>query len=350
MRPIVTAVAAAALVAGAAHAQGNGNGHGNAKGNERGGHAAGASMQGKAKGNAGRSGGEHGAPKQAGGGKDPGHGPAKAQARVEARVDRGNPGARGNTNVRAAADRGPTRVERGNAPRATVDRDRYRVNDRVVVVDGDRHGRTANVVRVANYRAVPVRRVISGCPPGLAKKNPPCVPPGQVRTRVVRYNYDRPDFWGLRLADSRYRYRYDDGYLLRLEPSGRTGGYIPLLGGALRVGNPWPTYYQPVALPIYYENYYGIGPYNSYRYADNVIYRVNPETAAITSIAALLTGDDFTVGQPVPLGYDVYNVPYPYRTQYIDSPTAMYRYSDGYVYQVDPTTRLISAAIELLAS
>ncbi len=360
MRPIVTAVAAVALAAGAAHAQGNN--HGNTSGKERGGgQAAGASMQGKAKGNGQGNAGRGGGPKQTA--RDTDRGPAKAQARVETRVDRDNSAARGNANVRVAADRRPTRVERGNVPRATVDRDRNRanervvvdrdrnrVNNRVVVVDHDRHVRNANVVRVANYRAVPVRRVISGCPPGLAKKNPPCVPPGHVRTRVVRYDYDRPDFWGLRLADNRYRYRYDNGYLLRLEPSGRTGGYIPLLGGALAAGNPWPTYYQPVALPTYYENYYGIGPYNSYRYADNVIYRVNPETAAITSIAALLTGDDFTIGQPAPLGYDVYNVPYPYRTQYVDSPTAMYRYSDGYVYQIDPTTRLVAAAIELALS
>ena len=52
----------------------------------------------------------------------------------------------------------------------------------------------------------------------------------------------------------------------------------------------------------------------------------------------------------MPLGYDVYNVPYPYRGQYLDGPDALYRYSDGYVYQVDPETRLVAAAIELLAS
>jgi len=168
-----------------------------------------------------------------------------------------------------------------------------------------------------------------------------------VRGRYVRY--DRPDFWGLgRLGDGRYR--YDNGYLLRFGPDGRIGSYIPLLGGALAIGNAWPTFYQPVALPAYYENYYSLGAHNSYRYADNVIYRIDPETAAITSVAALLTGDDFVVGQPMPVGYDVYNVPYAYRTQYVDSPTAMYRYSDGYVYQLDPETRLIAAAIELAAS
>jgi hypothetical protein len=152
----------------------------------------------------------------------------------------------------------------------------------------------------------------------------------------------------MRLNDGRYI--YDDGYLVRLGPDGRVGSYIPLLGGALGIGQVWPTYYQPYQLPNYYEQYYGLGPYQSYRYADNVIYRVDPETAAITSIAALLTGDDFTVGQPMPLGYDIYNVPYGYRDQYVDGPDAYYRYADGYVYQVDPETQLIAAAIQLLAS
>ena len=50
----------------------------------------------------------------------------------------------------------------------------------------------------------------------------------------------------------------------------------------------------------------------------------------------------------MPLGYDVYNVPYDYRDRYADGPNANYRYSDGYIYQVDPTTQLIAAAIELL--
>jgi hypothetical protein len=49
----------------------------------------------------------------------------------------------------------------------------------------------------------------------------------------------------------------------------------------------------------------------------------------------------------MPMGYDVYNVPYPYRAQYVDGPGAQYRYSDGYIYQIDPETRLVAAAIEL---
>ena len=50
----------------------------------------------------------------------------------------------------------------------------------------------------------------------------------------------------------------------------------------------------------------------------------------------------------MPQGYEVYNVPYSYRDQYADGPDSNYRYSDGTIYQVDPTTQLIQAAIQLL--
>lgn len=336
------------MIASAAHAQGNGRGGGQGGGQGGGGGPAAAQGGGGKPDKAGR--GEGGgsqavdAPRGNGGGKDRGQGGGGRE-----QAGRGNSGERGNGNTRAVSDdRGQGNAGRGNQNRTEVIDNRGRGNgNRAVVVDERGRGRyDGDVVRVANFRAVLSRGLIGGCPPGLAKKNPPCVPPGQVRGRYVRY--DRPDFWGLRLGDGRYR--YDGGYLLRLGSDGRIGGYIPLLGGALAIGNAWPTFYEPVALPVYYESYYGLGPYNSYRYADNVIYRIDPETAAITSVAALLTGDDFVVGRSMPVGYDVYNVPYAYRTQYIDSPTAIYRYADGYVYQLDPETRLIAAAIELLAT
>jgi hypothetical protein len=68
----------------------------------------------------------------------------------------------------------------------------------------------------------------------------------------------------------------------------------------------------------------------------------------IQQVAALVTGDEWNLGQQMPDGYGVYNVPSEYRDQYQDSQDAMYRYSDGYVYQVDPTTQLIQAAIQLI--
>jgi hypothetical protein len=357
MRRILTAVAAIALVAGAAHAQGNSGGGGQGRGQGGGGGPAAQGSGGKPDraGGSQRGGGMQAIAGPGGGSSNQDRGSADrgpvAGNADRANADRGQGGGRDGQAAGApregggSKDRGNAgradRADNRNANRATV-ADRGRANGGIVV---DR-GRDIDVVRISNFASAPGRGLIAGCPPGLAKKNPPCVPPGQARDHF--FGYDDPRFWGLRLGDGRYW--YDDGYLFRLGPDGRIGGFIPLLGGALAIGNVWPSFYQPVALPTYYESYYGLGPYGGYRYADNVIYRVDPETAAITSVAALLTGDDFVVGRPMPVGYDVYNVPYSYRAQYYDRPDALYRYSDGYVYQVDPETRLIAAAIELLAT
>jgi hypothetical protein len=346
MRILTAAVAAIALMSGAAHAQGQGQGKNNDRG---GGKSAEAGQQGGGNGGdrakAERGHGDHGGPAMAqtargldqrgSDNRGGGNGNAQREQRGNASAERGNSGSeRGNRgNERASSD------NRGNG------------NGNGAIVPGRGNGnRGVDVVRVGGFDSVGQRGLISGCPPGLAKRNPPCVPPGQVRDSQRRlFGWDRPDFWGLSGLGGG-RYFYDDGYLVRLGPDGRIGGYIPLLGGALSVGNAWPSYYEPFEMPGYYEQYYGLGEYDSYRYADDVIYRVDPETSAITSIVALLTGDQFAVGQPMPRGYDVYNVPYDYRDQYLDSPDANYRYADGYVYQVDPKTQLIAAAIQLLAS
>jgi hypothetical protein len=342
MKHLIVGVAAIALVAGAAHAQGQGKDKD--KGKDRGNPPA-ASMQAASQGQGqGRGQGQ-------GEGQNQSRGQGQGNQGDNARAERGNQGAA------ARQDRGPDNDSRA-----------VRADERAVVrtVPGDRGGGNQDIRRpderrvvVANRDARRIVRVgervsfvprtsyrlIEGCPPGLAKKNPPCVPPGQVRGIRRVLPLDRPTWWGLsRLGDGRWF--YDDGYLVRYD-GGRLLGYVPLLGGALAIGNPWPSYYAPVRLPDYYSDYYGLGPYDAYRYADNVIYRVDPETAAITSIAALLTGDDITIGRPMPMGYDVYNVPYPYRAQYLDGPGAQYRYSDGYIYQIDPETRLVAAAIEL---
>ena len=190
----------------------------------------------------------------------------------------------------------------------------------------------------------PDRGLIAGCPPGLAKRDNGCLPPGQAR-KLVR---DEREWWW-RSGDA-YRYRFDDGYMYRLSPRGDLLGWLPALGGVLAVGQPWPTQYtawEPA--PAYYTGYYRLDDRYRYRYADGALYGVDPETQAIGQIAALLTGQPWTVGQPMPAGYDVYNLPYDYRGRYVDSPDSWYRYSDGYVYQVDPTTRLVMAAIQLLA-
>ena len=184
---------------------------------------------------------------------------------------------------------------------------------------------------------------LKGCPPGLAKKNNGCQPPGLARQNAA---YAAPDWYRSRGFDTG-GYRYFDGYLLRMNGSS-VASYVPLLGGALGLGNAWPESLAPVAVPDYYRDYYGLGDPDGYRYYGDTIYRVDPQTSQIGSIAALLTGDRFSVGQRMPSGYDVYNVPSDYRDRYADGPDSAYRYADGSVYQVDPTTQVIQAVIQLL--
>ena len=69
----------------------------------------------------------------------------------------------------------------------------------------------------------------------------------------------------------------------------------------------------------------------------------------VQGVAALLTGHNLGVGQRLPVGYDVYNVPYAYRSDYYDTPDAWYRYNDGHIYRVDPQTRVIQAVIDAIA-
>ncbi|MFM5917334.1 MAG: hypothetical protein ACKOOL_07360 [Novosphingobium sp.] len=240
---------------------------------------------------------------------------------------------------RGAAARGPDRAMPVQAQVPGRSDDRMRE-------DGNRGARPAMVeVRRPDWRSFDQRGLINGCPPGLAKKNNGCTPPGLLK-QAPAYSYPAT-WWGLRGISDLSGYRYYNGDLVRLSPAGGIVDYYPLLGGSLAIGNTWPSAWQPTPLDPYYTSYYGLG--DDYRYFDGAIYNVDPTTSAIEAIAALLTGDTFTVGQRMPLGYDVYNVPYEYRSRYVDGPDAYYRYSDGYIYQVDPKTQLIVEAIQLLA-
>ncbi|MFC4294578.1 hypothetical protein ACFO0A_05835 [Novosphingobium tardum] len=338
MRKLIIGAAAIALAGGALHAdpgggKGGGNpggGHGNA-----GGHAAAgpAVEHGNGNGNANK-----------GGGKDVGPG--------NAHVSRGNGG-----NDHAVVSRGAEKkaqaatsraVERGNFGKAIKGPQNDRGVQAAAVRRDDSKVKVAGTNLPYSWHQADSHGLIDGCPPGLAKKNNGCQPPGQVRVNYPAYNdtYYRPDWWGYSGYNDG-RYGYYDGYLLRMNDSNSVLGYIPLLGGALGIGNTWPSYYASQPLPPYYQDYYGLTP-NGYRYADDALYGIDPQTNAITSIVALLTGQDISVGQPLPTSYDVYNVPYSYRDRYADGPDSLYRYSDGYVYQVDPTTRLVQTAIQLL--
>lgn len=268
--------------------------------------------------------------------------------------------------------------------------------------------------RVYAGRGIPAAYV--GCPPGLAKKSPACVPPGQARQQYVGSvlpTYYASNYMPLGLRDiyydtPDYYYRYGDGYAYRVNRSTNlVAALLPLIGAGYGVGQYFPYYDEPsYYVPSYYQPFYpdygddyyryangyvyeidggsglvenviplldrgyGIGqmlpagysyynvPYQYrdyyydtddyyYRYAPGAIYQVDRDSQLITAIAALLTGG-LSVGQPLPAGYSMYNVPYSYRDRYYDTPDAWYRYSNGYIYEVDPTTQLIRAMVQAL--
>lgn len=292
-------------------------------------------------------GGEKGGGAERGQGPGQGRGEGQQGRGPQARDDRGGPPqAAREQRAERGPDRGPNGNGNGNGRNNDRDRDRP---DRVVPVPvavavpgPDR--RVRDIVRFEPRRE---RVLVTGCPPGLARKDNGCLPPGQARRleaeRRARYDY----VWD-RMARDGYRYRYDDGYLYRVDNSGGLLGWLPVLGGALSTGSVWPTQYSYQPAPAYYTDYYRLPDRYDYRYADGVLYGVDRQNSGISQIAALLTGQQWTVGQAMPSGYDIYNVPYAYRDRYADTPDRWYRYDDGYVYQVDPTTRLVQAVIQLL--
>ncbi len=352
MRYILVGAAAIALAAAGAYAQpGQGNGNGNEK------RSAGAAGQPGTTANARSDNGNRG----------PGKPSKVAREKANVRNTNGesrNAGnaIRGDANAAVPDPANRQRIERriDRIGEREVDRDDRRANVRVDRRE-DPQLRDAERTRYVDDRRFYLRDrsrdLIRGCPPGLAKKDNGCQPPGQARTNGEYQNrfYDRapfgyayrPRLFGLTNYDSG-DYSYGDGYLIRRTRNG-LDGYIPLLGGALAIGNRWPQSYDYYPVSDYYVDYYNLGSSDRYRYAENVIYRVDPDDESITSLAALLTGDDIAVGQPMPPGYDVYNVPNPYRDRYYDTPEANYRYSDGYIYRIDPTTQLVAAAIDLLS-
>lgn len=340
---LVTGALALVLAAPSlAQGQGHGNGHGNGNGN---GHAA------------GNGGGSQKASHKGNGSGGMGHA-QKSNA------------PKSNASAKASVKHGSAKPQKAEVAykaqpqkkNISVSKHYDRGHDAPVVKNSFNNSAPANwrtdryVVRhEGNIRLIRDREpgLINGCPPGLRKKYNGCLPPGQAKKLVE----DRRTYWDGWRYHTRYQptdsyvYRYNEGYLYRINRTSLTiASFVPLLGGALYVGNAWPDEYSYSPVPDYYRSYYGYGDNYDYRYADGVVYGVDPQTSAIEQIAALLTGDNWAVGQPMPAGYGVYNVPPAYRSQYYDTPDAMYRYSDGYVYRVDPTTQLIAAAIQLATS
>lgn len=327
------------------------------------------------------------------GNQDQGNGRAMAQGN-----DRGRPDNPGRGNARNA-DRGPAIADRGrgngqgNAGRGNAPRDLGRIAEIRETATNRARGRAQMrdwrdrdddndfVRRAANIDFYRERRWDGGdwrdrlsrvrnlqrtgwqsrfCPPGLAQQNRLCMPPGQYRklynygSRFDRRGYEIPDWFRssyrdnpfLSLGGNLFGYRYANGYAYRLDPETQlVSALLPILGGALGLGQTLPTGYNLYNLPMQYRPIYRDDDY-LYRYADNAIFRVDPTTRRIMGISELVS-DPFVVGQRLPSGYGTYNVPYGYRSSYYDTNDYLYRYNAGRIYQVDPETRLILAAIDL---
>ncbi|HYJ53099.1 MAG TPA: hypothetical protein VEW04_07990 [Allosphingosinicella sp.] len=338
MRTMLLSLSAATIaLATPLYAQGHGGGHGGGQGHGQraGGDNRGNGHQGRGADDAQRGRGHQDRDVN----RNPGRGEAQRIAgddhhgRGHDRADRGH--GRGDDRVR-----GPAHVRNEDVllPGARQD-DRGRGRGH----DVRRAGWITNQGDISRVRWEPSHGLMRGCPPGLARKHNGCLPPGQARHLAERTWASN---WWPRYREGNYRYA--DGYLYRYQSSGIVDGFVPLAGGALWRGNVWPTSYSYAPVPTYLSQYYGWNQPYDYRYADGIVYGLDPQTQMIQQVAGLLTGDTFNIGQTMPAGYDVYNVPYAYRGQYYDTPQSQYRYSDGYIYQMDPTTQLVQAAIQLL--
>jgi hypothetical protein len=201
------------------------------------------------------------------------------------------------------------------------------------------------------------RGLRNDCPPGLDKRDNGCLPPGQVgkllgaRLQGSFANSLVPQqYRSWYRDDDNHFYRAGDGFMYRVSrDKGLIDGIIPLFGGGgyYAMGDQWPDPYDFYNVPQQYRDYYADSGDYAYRYGDGAIYRVNSGSGVVDGIVALLAGD-LGVGSRLPQGYDAYNVPIDYRDRYYDTPDNWYRYNDGYIYQVDSQTRLITAVIDAL--
>lgn len=140
-------------------------------------------------------------------------------------------------------------------------------------------------------------------------------------------------------------YRYGNGVVYEVDCySGLVENVIPMYAGGYGVGQLLPSSYGYYNVPYQYRSTYYNTPDHNYWYAPGAIYQYDPSSSLITSVAALLS-PGFSIGQQLPLGYSAYNVPYGYRSTYFDTSNAWYRYNNGNIYQVDPTTLLVTAIV-----
>jgi hypothetical protein len=163
------------------------------------------------------------------------------------------------------------------------------------------------------------------------------------------YNYGYGGYGGYGGYDNICnRYAYGTVYQVDCV-TGMVVNVIPTYAGGYGVGQMLPSAYSYYNLPMQYRGmYYPTSDY-SYWYAPGAIYQYDRGSSLITSVAALMS-PGFSIGQPLPTGYNMYNVPMAYRATYYDTPNAWYRYNNGYIYQVDPSSLLVTAIVASLLS
>ena len=334
-----------------AEAQGNGGGHGGGHG---GGQGHGQAAHGE--GNGGGHGHGHGNAGQGGGQFAGGEGRGHGHGRGARDFSRGN----------GHAERRLVREARRDQRR--LDRrgrgDELRLVHEARLVEGRDWRGWSRRGAFEGYRGRRLAIGPAGCPPGLARHNVYCMPPGQLRKAerigqrlaLANLGYNIPDRYRYRFADNdRFTYRYgNDGAVYRFDRgTGLVSSVFPVTSSGLYYGEPLPLGYDAYNVPFAYRNYYPDTNDYRYRYDGNAIYRVNSSNNMVDGVVALLTGGTgglgaLGVGDRLPIGYDAYNVPLGYRDTYYDTPNSMYRYADGSIYQIDPQTQLIQSIISLL--
>lgn len=307
----------------------------------------------------------HSAQVERGGGKAKSHNGNEGRPAKAMRADRAERQAEKKAEtVKVRSDRPHKGVDINS--RRVVKADHERARDRVVVRSLGDDTDTVFIKRAFDRDLFPGRGrgLIAGCPPGLDKKDNGCLPPGQAKkligtaiARTAFANSPLPPVYRTWYRDNDdYMFRAGDGFIYRVDrDDGLIDGIIPMLAGSLgsyggyyALGDPWPSPYNFYNVPYQYRSTWADRGDDCYRYDGwGAIYRVDCDTSVVNSIVALLAGD-LGVGSRLPHGYDVYNVPLSYRSTYFDTPDVWYRYNDGYIYRVDPTTRLITAVIDAL--
>jgi len=174
--------------------------------------------------------------------------------------------------------------------------------------------------------------------------------PGQYLPAAYMSSYV-PAYYGLDnfYPDSPYTCnRYYNGVIYQVDcASGFVENVVPVYAAGYGVGQYLPGAYNYYNVPMQYRSLYYDTPDYGYWYSPGAIYQYDRGTSVITSVAALMS-PGFSIGQPLPAGYGVYNVPYDYRATYYDTPDAWYRYNNGYIYQIDPVTQLVTAIVASL--